>query len=64
MKTYDITLGHDAGSVTIRVRATCINSAIGIVCDAEKAPRSAVTTWRIIPTARQIAKTKSLLRSI
>lgn len=64
MKTYEVTLSSDSGPVTIRTSAATSHQAIGSVCAAEKAPRSAVTTWRVIPTARQIAKTKNLMRGL
>ena len=64
MKAYEITLTHDAGEVTIRTHAGTIFAAIENVCNAEKAPRSAVKTWRVVPTAKQIARTKNLLRSL
>ncbi len=64
MKTYEIALRHNAGTVTIRTRATDISAAKALVCASEKCPESAVAWWRIIPTPRQIARTKSLLRGI
>lgn len=64
MKTYEITLKHDAGTVKARATASSYQAAIELVCLAEKAPTSAVQTWRIIPTAKQIARTKSLMRGL
>ena len=63
-KTYEISLKHDAGEVTIRLRASSYLAAIEQACNAEKAPKCAVQSWRVIPTARQIARTKSLMRGI
>ena len=64
MKTYEISLRHDSGSVTIRTRASNIETAMKMVCDAEKAPLGAIKHWRVVPTARQIKRTQSLLRSL
>lgn len=64
MKTYEITLRHDSGTVTLRTKADSIEAAKRMVCEAEGAPTSAVAYWRVVPTARQIKRTKSLLRSI
>lgn len=64
MKTYEITLKHDSGTVALRTRAESIEAAKRMICEAERAPESAVACWRVVPTARQIKRTKSLLRSI
>lgn len=64
MKTYEFTIKHDSGTVTVRTSATDISAAQEIVCASECCPRSALSSWRIVPTARQIAKTKNLLRSL
>ena len=64
MKTYEITLKHDSGEITIRTSATDIGTAIQNVCNAENCPKSAVKYWRVVPTKKQIKKTQSLLRSI
>lgn len=64
MKTYEITLKHDKGEIKIRTRSTDIGTAMQIVCKAENCPLSAVKTWRVVPTKKQIKKTQNLLRSI
>jgi hypothetical protein len=64
MKTYSITLRHDSGTVTIQTRADSIAEAKALVCASEKAPESAVQSWRVIPTAAQIRKTKNLMRGL
>lgn len=64
MKTYDITLKHDSGSATHRISAESFDAALTRLCDLEKAPKSALHWWAIVPTARQIRRTQSLLRCI
>lgn len=64
MKTFEVTLANSAGGVTIRLCSSTYQEAIKTACNVERAPESAVKTWRVVPTARQIARTKSLLRSI
>ena len=64
MKQYEITLNSDSGIINIRTRARNIQSAIDIICKAENAPKSAVISWRIIPTKKQIQKTQRLLIGI
>lgn len=64
MKTYELTLKHDAGQVTLRVRAESLQQAQNLVCDIERAPKSAIQSWRVIPTKKQTQKTKNLMRSI
>jgi hypothetical protein len=64
VKKYEIRLKHDNGEITIRTSATDIGTAIQNVCKAENCPKSAVQSWRIVPTKKQIKKTQSLLRSI
>lgn len=64
MKTYEITLRHDDGKTTFRTIARDYRAAQEQICKAERAPLSAIMTWRVIPTARQIQKTKNLLRCL
>jgi hypothetical protein len=64
MKTYEITLRHDAGTITLGFRADSYADAKKAILEAEGAPESAIVTWRVVPTARQIRKTKSLMRGI
>ncbi len=64
MKTYEFTLKHDAGHVTLRIRANNLPAAQKVVLDAEKAPASAIQYWRVVPTAKQVSRTKSLLRGL
>lgn len=64
-KQYEITLrsGGD-GEKNIRTRASSVEAAMTQVCDAEGVSRKAVVTWRVVPTSRQLAKTKSLMRGL
>ncbi len=64
MKLYNITLSSDSGPVTLMVRADNYQAAQQRACTIEGAPLSAVKSWRVIPTARQIARTKNLLRCL
>lgn len=64
MKTFNITLSHDSGEVTLMIRADNYQGAIKRACLIEGAPESAVKSWRVIPTARQVARTKNLLRCL
>lgn len=64
MKTYELALKHDQGTVTLRTRAANIQAAKEIICKAENCPESAIQWWRVVPTAKQIKKTKSLMRGI
>lgn len=61
MKTYEFGLTHDHGNVTLRASADTLEAAKQIILTAEKAPASAITWWRVVPTAKQIKKTKSLM---
>ncbi len=61
MKTFELTLQHNKGKVTIRTRAESLSDARRIACAAEAAPESAIVTWRVVPTKRQIARTKRWL---
>lgn len=64
MKTYEFQFKHDGGSTVIRTTGTDVNSAKRKVLEAEKAPESAIGWWRVVPTQKQINKTKNLLRNI
>ena len=64
MKTFEFTLKHDSGEVTIRTRAQNLAAAQQIVLTAENAPMSAIRSWRVVPTKKQTERTKSLLRGI
>ena len=61
MKTFELTLQQDKDKVTIRTRAMSLAAAKRIACAAEAAPESAIVTWRVVPTKRQIARTKRWL---
>ena len=61
MKTFELTLQHDKSKVTIRTHAESLAAAKRIACAAEAAPESAIVTWRVVPTKRQIARTKRWL---
>ena len=64
MKTYEITLKHDNGQVSLMMRANTYDAAKRMILEAEKAPESAILYWRVVPTKRGIAKTKSLMRGL
>jgi len=53
MKTYKVKMKHDAGAVTLRVRAASYANAIFNACAAERAPESAVESCGIVETPRQ-----------
>lgn len=64
MKTYEFGLKHDDGMVNIRVHAEDLAEARKIALDIEKAPENAIRWWRVVPTQKQIQKTKNLMRGI
>ena len=63
-KTYEFTMTHDGGIVNIRTSAQSLEAAKTIVLNAELAPESSIKSWRVVPTHKQIRRTKSLLRGI
>ena len=63
MKTYEFTLKHDKGIVTLRTRARNLQTAQDIICKAENCPKSAIQWWRVVPTQKQIQRTKSLMNN-
>lgn len=64
MKHYLVNLQHDGGNITAETFASSIERAKALVCNAEKAPLSAVKWWQVVPTPKQIRRTKSLLRNL
>ena len=62
MKTYEFIIKHDNGKVTLRTSADNLEAAKLIIMKAEGCPERSITSWRIVPTAKQIKKTKNLLR--
>lgn len=64
MKTFEITLKHNGGLCSFRVHGKDYATAKANLLRAEKAPEGAVQTWRVVPTAKQITKTKSLMRGL
>lgn len=64
MKTYTIGLHHDNGDASITVRANSIEEAKQLVMSIEKCPERALTWISVKPTAKQVQKTKNLLRGI
>jgi hypothetical protein len=64
MNQYEIVLKHDGGKKVFRVGAINIHRAKQILLDAERAPMSAIETWRVIPTAKQIKKTQNMMRNL
>lgn len=61
MKKFEIEVKHDNGNFKITVTARNIEAAKMMVMIAENCPPSALGWWRVVPTARQIAKTKRLM---
>jgi len=64
MKTYEFTLKHDSGTCAIRIREESFDKAKRRVLELERAPERAIQSWRVVPDARAIRKTQSLLRCI
>jgi len=64
MKTYAFELRADGMTFWVRVQASNISRAKTIVLDWQKCPERSIQSWHIVPTEKQIAKTKSLLRGI
>lgn len=64
IKRYEFGVRHDSGTLKIRTAASSLEAAKNIVMQAEGCPEGAITSWRIIPTARQLKKTKSLMRGL
>jgi hypothetical protein len=64
MKNFIFTLKHDNGAVNIGIRAENLKAAQQQLMNSEKCPLSAIQTWWIIPTAKEIQKTKNLLRGL
>lgn len=64
MRLYELTLCHDNGRAKIRVPARNVKQAYERVCNLEGCPERAIQSWRVIPTKKQLAKTKTLMRSL
>lgn len=56
MKTYEVTMKHDGGTVRLRVRAANHNNAINNACAAERAPENSVESCHLIETPTQARK--------
>ncbi len=66
MKTYEIQI-HRKDSVVTRVQADSLTEAKQIAAAFEGVDANNAESfgyWRIIPTAKQIRKTKSLMRGL
>jgi len=61
MKTYEISLRHDSGSVTIRTRASNIETAKQMVCDPTCGAKAG---HRCIPQTKLLFPTQKSFRSI
>lgn len=64
MKRYLFTLKHDSGTATIGIVDQNLESAKRRLLDQEKAPESAILYWSVVPTAKQLKNTKSLMRGL
>ncbi len=64
MKTYRIQVKHDSGEQGFLIRAESIQQAKEAVMAAEGCPERAIIWWSVVPTKKQIARTKSLMRGI
>lgn len=64
MKTFTIAINRPAGDAICTIHADNLHIAIATACEMVKAPIEAVKYWHMVPTARQLAKTKSLMRSL
>lgn len=63
MKTYELELRINTTKL-VRLKAESLEEAKRQACDEEGITTNCVMTWRVIPTAKQIAKTKSLMRGL
>lgn len=64
MKTYQFQINHDKGSQIFNITGSDVNSAKQSLLTLENAPESAIQWWRVVPTAKQIKKTKNMLRNL
>lgn len=64
MKQFEFEIKHDNGTITLRTFARNLEEAQNVICKAEDCPRSALGYWRIVPTKKQLAKTKRLMQNI
>lgn len=64
MKKYMVKLLSDSGPVMFHLYADSIDSARQTVATAENAPLSSIQFAGVVPTKKQIKKTKSLMRGI
>lgn len=64
MKTFEFKLHHNSGPVTMRLKADNLERAKDTVLSIEQAPESAIKSWRVVPTAKQIRQTQNMMRGI
>ena len=64
MKTYRIYVRHDNGEQGFHIRAGSIQQAKEMLMTMEKCPESAIIHWYVVPTLKQIKRTKSLMRGL
>lgn len=64
MKIYRFGLRHDKGETTVEVRASNLDEAKKLAMEIEQCPGLAITWISVVPTQKQINKTKNLLRGI
>ena len=64
MKAYRIQVKHDSGEIILRVRAQNIQAAKKMIMATEGCPERAIGWIAVIPTQKQIQKTKNLLHSL
>ena len=64
MKSYKIQVKHDQGEQGFLIRADSIQEAKEIVMRLEGCPERAILYWSVVPTKRQIERTKNMLRGL
>jgi hypothetical protein len=64
LKTYEFRLRHDKGEILLRTKSENLAAAKEIILTAENAPERAILSWRVVPTPKQIQRTKNLMRNL
>jgi hypothetical protein len=63
-KQFKFEIKRNNAITSIRVFAKDFESAKDLVCKAEGCDRSAVMSWVVVPTKKQLAKTKRLMQGL
>lgn len=61
---YTFGLSSDTGDYELTVTAQCVEAAKQIVLTTQNCPERSIKYWRKVPTAREIKKTKSMMRGL